>query len=98
MSASNRKVYPIQQSINVKIILPDSEIEVNFDAIESISLYNDQTLNKQFKSYLLKNNIKLKKEYFFYLKKGEDILKILPKKRKSKEFKPSAQCSNISFI
>ena len=61
MSGSNRTLYPIQKSINVKIILPDSEIEVNFDAIESISLYNDQTLNKQFKSYLLKNNIKLKK-------------------------------------
>jgi hypothetical protein len=46
MSGSNRTLYPIQKSINVKIILPDSEIEVNFDAIESISLYNDQTLNK----------------------------------------------------
>ena len=87
MSTSKREFYPIHNSINVQIILP----EVNFGAIQSISLYCNQTLNEQFKLYLLKNNIILKKEYFFYLKKGKDILKILPKKKNSKEFRPSPQ-------
>ena len=87
MSASQRKFYEIQTSINVKIILPESNVKVNFDSIESISLYNNQNLNKQFKSYLLKNNIKLGKEYYFYLQKGEDIIRILPKNKKVKDLK-----------
>ena len=87
MSTSQRKFYEIQTSINVKIILPESNVKVNFDSIESISLYNNQNLNKQFKSYLLKNNIKLGKEYYFYLQKGEDIIRILPKNKKVKDLK-----------
>ena len=61
MSALERKFYPIQTSINVKIILPN-----NFGYRESISLYYNQTLNKQFKSFLLKNSVKLKAGYYFY--------------------------------
>ena len=80
MSALERKFYPIQTSINVKIILPGI-----FGYRESISLYYNQTLNKQFKSFLLKNSVKLKAGYYFYLKKEEKILKSLPKNKTVKE-------------
>ena len=45
--------------INAKFIL--TEHKGSFDDEESISLYLTQTLDEQFKSFLLKSNITLKK-------------------------------------
>ena len=86
MSVSETKFYPFQTSINVKIILPESNVKANFNFGETtISLYYNKTLNEQFKSYLLTNKIKLKKEYYFYLKKGKEILESLPKNKTVKD-------------
>ena len=76
MSALERKFYPNKNIIDVKIILPE-----NFGYKESLSLYYYQTLNDQFKSFLLQKNVKLKKGYYFYLKKDEDIIQSLPRNK-----------------
>ena len=76
MSSLERKLYPIGTSINAKIILPE-----NLGYKESITLNYNQTLNDQFKSFLLEKNIKLKKGYYFYLKKEEDIIQSLLKNK-----------------
>ena len=80
MSSVERKFYPIGTSINVKIILPG-----NLGYKETISLNSNQTLNYQFKSFLLEKNTKLKKGYYFYLKKGKDIIQTLPKNKTVKD-------------
>jgi nicotinic acid mononucleotide adenylyltransferase len=76
MLTTERHLKPIEIFINAKIILPDSK---GNDNAESISLNINQTLNGQLKSFFLKKNIKLNKEYYLYLIKGNDILKSLPK-------------------
>ena len=77
MLSTKREFEPIKLFIKLKFILPGTK--GTFGNTESISLYLNQTLNEQFKSFLLKNKIKCKKEYYFYLKKGKDIIKCLPK-------------------
>ena len=80
MSSLERKLYPIGTSINAKIILPE-----NLGYKETISLNYNQTLNDQFKSFLLEKNTKLKKGYYFYLKKDKDIIQSLPKNKTVKD-------------
>ena len=76
MIPTERPLEPIKLFINVKFILP--EHKGSFDD-KSISLYLNQNLLVQFKSFLLKSRIRLKKEYHFYLLKGKDIIRSLPK-------------------
>ena len=78
MSSSKREFEPIKLFIKLKFILPGTK--GIFGNTESISLYLNETLNEQFKSFVLNNKIKCKKDYYFYLIKGKDILKRLPKK------------------
>ena len=95
MIATKRPFESIKLFINVKFKLP--EHKGNLDDTGSISLYLNQTLNEQFKSFLLKNNIKLKKrEYYFYLIKGKDILKSLPKNQTIKNL--NLQTNDIILV
>jgi len=74
-----RSFEPLKLFINVKFILPDHK--GSFDETNSISLYLNQTLANQFQSFLLKSGIRLKKGYIFYLLKGKDIIRSLPKNK-----------------
>ena len=74
-----RSFEPLKLFINVKFILP--EHKGSFDETNSISLCLGQTLADQFQSFLLKSGIRLKKGYIFYLLKGKDIIRSLPKNK-----------------
>ena len=78
MLTTERNLQPITKFINVKIILPGS---MGNDNAERISLFINQTLNGQLKSFFLKENIKINKNYYLYLIKGNDALKSLPKNK-----------------
>ena len=62
MIPTERPLEPIQLFINVKFILPEHN---GSDDKKSISLYLNQTLLAQFKSFLLKSRIRLKKNIIF---------------------------------
>jgi len=95
MISTKKPFESIKLFINVKFILP--EHKGNLGDTGSVSLYLTQTLNEQFKSFLLKNTIKLKKkEYYFYLIKEGDILKSLPKNQTVKKL--NLQTNDIILV
>ena len=59
MIPTERPLEPMKLYINVKLILPEDK--GSFDDAERISLDLTQTLDAQFKAFLLKNSINLKK-------------------------------------